>query len=465
MGTNAIDIREAIRTQPMRRFQINTIAICFLLCMVDGFEILIMAFVAPHLSEAWNLDSVEVGYLLSAGLIGMAIGAFFLSPLADRVGRRTMTIACLVLVTIGMGLSAVAGDLQQLIAFRAFAGLGIGGLVASLNILVSENSSEKRRGLTLGIYGAGLPAGVAIGGAISGVLIEQWGWRAPFVFGTVVTAILLLVVIRSLPESTEFLIDKRPKNALAKYNAIADKLGYDRSEVLPEPTSATEVRSVRGGLFAGIMGRRTVLLWLGYSCLMASFYFANTWTPKLLTDATGDAGKGTIAGVLINVGGVIGAILFAFLTLVVRPRMVNTLLMFGGAIVFAAYASGFEILALGMALSVLVGMAANGGVAGFYAISPSVYPAAVRGTGVGLMIGVGRLVSIVAPILTGYLLDGGWSPENLYYLFGGVLIVAGVFMFALDRTYRGRSENPETPEAPAPVDVRGSTQEEVHSRG
>ncbi|MGW0043379.1 MFS transporter [Rhodococcus sp. NPDC003348] len=442
-----MDIREAIRTQPMRPFQIRTIVICFLLCMVDGFEILIMAFVAPHLSKDWGLDSVQVGYLLSAGLIGMAVGAFALSPLGDRLGRRTMTIACLGLVTLGMGLSAVASGPEQLIAFRAFAGLGIGGIVAGLNILVSENSSDKRRGLALGIYGAGLPAGVALGGAISGVLITQWGWRSAFVFGTVVTAILLLVVIRSLPESTEFLIEKRPKNALEKYNAIATKLGYETSARLPEPVAAEQVRSVRGGLFTGIMGRRTAMLWLGYSCLMAAFYFANTWTPKLLTDVTGDAGTGTVAGVLINIGGVIGALVFAALTMVVRPRIVNTMLMFGGAVVFAAYATGFEIVALGMALCVLVGMAANGGVAGYYAISPSVYPAAVRGTGVGLMIGVGRLVSIVAPILTGYLLRGGWTPEKLYYLFGGVLVVAGVFMFALDRTYRGRSENPETPDA------------------
>ena len=284
-----MDIREAIRTQPMRRYQIRTITICFLLSMVDGFEVLIMAFVAPHLSKDWNLSSVEIGYLLSAGLIGMAIGAFFLSPLADRVGRRPMTIACLLIITIGMGMSAVADGPEQLIVFRAFAGLGIGGLVASLNILVSENSSDRRRGLALGIYGAGLPAGVALGGAVSGVLISHYGWRSAFVFGTVVTAILLLVVIRALPESIEFLVEKRPGNALARYNAIAMRLGYAASTRLPEPMAAAAVRSVRGGLFAGIMGRRTVFLWLGYSCLMAAFYFANTWTPKLLTDVTDNA--------------------------------------------------------------------------------------------------------------------------------------------------------------------------------
>ncbi|MDT2006171.1 MFS transporter [Rhodococcus opacus] len=428
--------------KPMRRYQIQTISVCLMLSMIDGFEILIMAFVAPHLSKEWNLDSVQVGYLLSAGLIGMAAGAFLLSPLADRIGRRRTTILCLVLITIGMALSAVAGGLEQMIAYRAFAGIGIGGLVANLNILVSENSSDKRRGMALGIYGIGLPAGVAIGGAISGVLIAHYGWRSAFVFGTVITAVMLLVVIRSLPESTEFLIEKRPKNALAQYNKIAAKLGYDSAATLPERTTPAGSQGVRAGMFTGVMARRTLLLWIGYSCLMAAFYFANTWTPKLLADVTGDTNTGATAGVLINIGGVIGALAFAALTLVVRPRLVNMMLMFGGALAFVAYAASFQMVALGMLLAVGVGMFANGGVAGFYAISPTIYPAAVRGAGVGTMIGVGRLVSIAAPVATGYLLNTGWTPTDLYRLFGAILVAAGVVVLLLDRTYRRRARTP-----------------------
>lgn len=442
-----MDIREAIRTQPMRRYQIRTIVICFLLCMVDGFEILIMAFVAPYLSKEWNLDSVQIGYLLSAGLVGMAVGAFGLSPLADRYGRRRMIIACLVVITIGMGLSAAATGPTDLLVYRAFAGLGIGGIVANLNILVSENSNDRRRGLALGIYGAGLPGGVALGGAISGLLIPVFGWRSAFIFGTAVTAILLIVVIRALPESIEFLVEKRPHGALGRYNAIAARLGYPASERLPDPKADAHLRSVRGGLFSGLMGLRTALLWLGYSCLMAAFYFANSWTPKLLTDITGNAGIGTTAGVLINLGGVLGALVFAALTLAIRPRLVSTLLLIFGAGIYVASANALHLTAVAMVLCVMLGVAANGGVAAFYAISPSVYPAAVRATGVGLMIGVGRLVSIVAPILTGYLIGGGWHAADLYVLFGAVLLVAGAFTYALDRTYRGRSENPETPTA------------------
>lgn len=445
-----MDIREAIRTQPLRRYQLLTITICFLLCMIDGFEILIMAFVAPHLKADWGLDPVQIGYLLSAGLIGTALGAFLLSPLADRLGRRRMTIACLTVITVGMALSSVAQGVADLVVFRAFAGLGIGGLVANLNILVSENSNDRRRGLTMGLYGAGLPAGVAVGGAISGLLIPAFTWRAPFVFGTVVTAVMLAVVIRSLPESIDYLVEKRPRGALPSYNAIAARLGYPAADRLPEPRAAAEVRGVSGGLFRGLMGARTLLLWVSYSCLMAAFYFANSWTPSLLGELTGDTGLGTTAGVLINVGGVLGALAFAVTTTVLRPRMVTSLLLVFGAAVYLLTAHTLHIVSVSMILCILLGMAANGGVAAYYAISPSVYPAAVRATGVGLMIGMGRLVSIVAPILTGYLMDAGWGAVGLYTLFGVVLLVAAAFAGALDRSYRGaaRIRRPRTPGCP-----------------
>src|SRR5258706_15174020 len=158
-----MDIREAILGQPMRPYQIGIIVMCLVITMIDGYEILVMAFVAPHLAKAWGLGPVEVGYLLSSGVFGMALGATFISPLADKIGRRLHIISCLALITIGMTLSAFAQDLPQMVAFRAFAGVFIGAVVSSLNIIVSEYSSDKRRGLVMGIYCNGLNAGVSLG--------------------------------------------------------------------------------------------------------------------------------------------------------------------------------------------------------------------------------------------------------------------------------------------------------------
>ncbi len=434
-----MDVREAIQSQPMKAFQIVAITICLIIAMIDGYEILVMAFVAPYLSKDWNIGPVEIGYLLSAGVFGMAAGAIFISPFADRIGRRKHILICMCLIVVGMFLSGMAQTVPQMMAFRAFSGLWLGGIVASLNVIVAELSADQRRGTVVGVYGIGFPAGVALGGAVTGLLIAEWGWRAPFFFGGLCTAIMALVAWIAPPESIDYLVERRPRGALKAYNRIAAKLGYAPAAELPQPRA----------IFSGVLLRRTVLLWVGFAFLTMSFYFANTWTPKLIADATGNAGLGIRAGVLIAVGGVLGALAFAALCLRIRPCLVTVALMFCGAVSFTLFANNFANAGLALALAVAVGMFANGGLAAFYAISPTIYPAAVRGTGVGLMIGFGRGAAIIAPIFTGYLVKAGWAPASLYLLFAGLLVVAGLATLLLDWTSRGHSEDPEAPAAVA----------------
>jgi len=435
----------------MRPFQIRVLVMCILLTMIDGYEILVMAFVAPHLAKTWQLGPVQVGYLLSAGVFGMALGATLVSPLADRIGRRRHILVCLTFITIGMALSALAENVTQLVMLRAFAGIFIGAVLSSLNILVSEYSSNKRRGTVMGIYGIGLNAGVALGGAATNILIATYSWRAPFVFGALITAALLLVAIKALPESLAFLIERRPKGALEQYNAISERLGHPRSDKLPDPVEAKAANVDQGTLLRGAMLPRTLSLWLGYACVIAAFYFANTWTAKLMSDAAGNVNMGARIGVLIAVGGIVGSLLFAGLSAIIRPRLVTILLLSLGAIVYVLYANLYQSAGIALFLAVCVGIVSNGGIAAFYAISPSVFATTVRGTGVGLMIGIGRGIAILSPIMTGYLIKAGWTPQSLYQCFAGLFVVAALAIFSLDRTYRGRTEDPDAPAALQPA--------------
>lgn len=430
-----MDVRDAIRTQPMRLPQTLIVGLCILLTMIDGYEIVVMPFVIPHLAKAWTLSSVEIGYLLSASVLGMALGAIFISPLADKIGRRSQILMCLGFITVGMLLSASAGTFTTLIAFRTFAGLFIGGIVASINVLVSEYTSDKRRGFVMGLYGIGFPLGSALAGAAISPLLAAYGWRGPFVFGSLLTLIMMLAVFFALPESVEYLIDKRPRRALEQYNQIARRLGHPHSSELPAAANR-EVRHVAlKAIFGGPMLKRTASLWLGYAGLTAAFYFANTWTAKMITDVSGDAALGLRAGILIMFGGVLGALVFATLSLKLRPRLVTAGILFGGALAYVLYALQIQHITMALSLAVLVGLFANGGIAAFYAISPAVYPAIARGTGVGLMIGFGRSIAVVAPIWTGYMLASGWTPPVVYQFFGGVLAVAAFAIVYLDRTY------------------------------
>lgn len=395
-----------------------------------------MAFVAPHLAKAWQLSQVQVGYLLSAGVFGMALGAVFVSPLADRIGRRRHVILCLALITVGMTLSVFATDVPQMVIFRAAAGIFIGALVSSLNITVSEYCSDQRRGVVMGLYGIGFPLGAALGGAASAVLIAKFGWQAPFALGAIMSAIMLVVAWLLLPESIDYLVEQRPAGALEQYNRIAARLGYEQVQALPARTERSSGDSRMSAIFGGIMGRRTALLWTAFALLTSAFYFANTWTAKLLADVTNDPALGVRAGVLVPLGGVLGAVLFAGLAALMRPRLATAVVMFGGAAAFITYAAFFGNVNLAIALALVVGTFANGGIAAFYAISPTVYSTSARATGVGWMMGAARCVSIATPILVGYLLSSGWKPTQTYQLFAGALALAGVCCLLLDLSYR-----------------------------
>jgi len=434
----------------MRPFQIRVVVICIILAFVDGFEVLVGAFTATSLSKDMGLDAVQLGYFLSASTFGMAIGAVVISPFADRIGRRKHIIMCLALIVVGMVGSAVAMNYTFLLIARAFAGLWIGALIPSLNILVSEYSSDAKRGTAMGIYGIGLPAGSGAGGFITTFLIAAWSWRAAFWFGAILTTLLLVGSLIWLPESIHYLVEKRPPRALEEYNKIADKLGYPREDALPPAHRAQHQGNVVvSAIFKGIMGKRTTYLWLGYGLMTAAFYFGNQWTPRLVTqslieqklmsDSAAQA-YGNNAGVLVSLGGVVAALLFAWLATKIHPRVVTALIMFWGVIAYFLYANLFYIPALALILAIGVGMAGNGGIVAFYAISPSIYPTAARGTGVGWMVGFGRTWGIVAPIVSGYLLAAGLTAKSLYMIFGVLFGIAGLCVIALHRTFVGESD-------------------------
>lgn len=432
-----MDVRETIRTQPMRGFQTIVVAICILLTVIDGYEILVTSFVLPALTKTWALDTVSSGYLLSAGTAGMAIGAAFLSPLADRFGRRNHILGFLVMIVIGMTLSGFAQNLGQLITFRIFAGLFLGGIVASINVLVSEYASDRRRGTVMGIYGIGFPLGAALGGFLSIWLIGTFGWRGPFFFSAIMTAILLVAAFFLLPESVHFLIEKRPAGALARYNSIGQRLGVASATELPPAVSRENAPSIRKDMWQGVMLKRTIFLWISFALLTAAFYFANTWTARLIAQSTKNDSIGVTVGALVATGGVIGALIFAALATRLHARLVTMIFMFFGTFAYLMFANFFTNTSIVMVLAVLVGIAANGGIAAYYAISPPIYPTAIRGSAVGLMMGFGRGVAIIAPTLVGYLLAGGWTAPMTYQLFGGVLVVAGISVYMLHRTYSG----------------------------
>ncbi|MFC6978651.1 MFS transporter [Microbulbifer taiwanensis] len=294
---NTADPRELIAESPMSRLQIVAVTLCVLLTALDGFDVLAISFAAPGIAGDWGIDRAALGVVLSMELIGMALGSLLLGNLADRMGRRRAIIGCLVLMSGGMYLAAIAGDVVTLSAIRMLTGIGIGGMLAATNAMAAEFSNRRRRHLAVTLMASGYPLGAIAGGTIASMLLAHFDWRSVFLFGALATALFLPLVWLWLPESVDYLVQKRPARALEKVNAVLVRMGRDRVAALPAVSKLQAGSGFRELLSPALM-RSTLLLTLAYFAHIMTFYFMLKWIPKIVVDmgfaasAAGGAGVG-----------------------------------------------------------------------------------------------------------------------------------------------------------------------------
>lgn len=452
MGSPPDDPRARLDAGPMSARQWTAVAVCVLLNMLDGFDVLVMAFTADAVSDHWDLTGSQLGLLLSAGLAGMAAGSILLAPLADRIGRRATILIGLALAAAGMGLSAVSQSAVQLGLLRVLTGVGIGAILASSNVIAAEYADRRWRGLAVSLNSTGYAVGATAGGVIAAALQSGGSWRSVFAFGAVATALLIPVVLWRLPESLEFLLTRRSSDSLARLNRL---LAAMRQPTLTElPPAAPDGGAARPGLrriLAPDLRRNTLLTWAGFFLVMFGFYFVTSWTPKLLVEAGMSADQGITGGVLLNLGGIFGTALLGVLAARFALKHVLVGYTLATAVLVALFVPATSVFGLLLALGALIGVFVNGCVAGLYALTPSVYGPAVRATGVGWGIGVGRVGAILSPIVAGRLLDAGWSAGQLFLLITAVMVLGGatVHAFRVGRDGTRRAPAAEAAESPA----------------
>lgn len=410
------------RRAKLTRFNAPVVGLCLLINVVEGFDVLVMAYAASGVAEQWSLSESAVGLLLSCGLGGMALGSVVIAPLADVFGRRAVTAVALVMCAYGMAVAAASPNAAILGLGRVLTGLGVGATVASLPVIITELTPQRLRGTMIAVYAAGLPVGGILGGAVAGLVVEQHGWRAPFVVGAVLTMGLVAVVAAVMPESQQ----------------------SSRTKVRAPDESRIRPRS--------ILGSRTVVtsvsLWLAYFVLMGGFYFAASWTPRLI-EQSGFSGQESVgAGVLLNVGGIVGTLAFAFLALTASRASLTVVAFAAAAFAFFGMTFALSSVAAALTATVVIGLFVNSAAAGLNSISPELYPASIRATGVGLAMGVGRIGALIAPVVAGILLDTGWRPDALFQLVAWPMLVAAGAVLLIVTRNRGNPIGQRSPRIP-----------------
>ena len=413
----------------MSRAQVAAVALCILLTAVDGFDVLAISFAAPGIAAEWGIDRAALGIVLSMELIGMAIGSILIGAVADRFGRRPAILGCLVVMTSGMYLAATAGNVTVLSAYRLATGLGIGGMLASTSAMAAEFSNARRRNLSVILMAAGYPVGVIVGGSIASLLLVSFDWRAVFMFGAAATAAFLPLAWYFLPESIDYLVTRRPADALQRINATLRRMKHATIDALP-PASARPDSSSVAALFAPGLAHTTIILTLAYFAHIMTFYFTLKWIPKIVVDL-GFAEE--LAGSVLvwaNVGGVIGSILLGLLAqwYPVRRLVIVTLIL--GAFAVTWFGRGQANLFELSSAAAAAGFFTNAAVVGLYALFAQSFPTAIRAGGTGFVIGIGRGGSAAGPIIAGFLFVAGVGLPTVAFLMAlGSLIAAASLVF------------------------------------
>jgi benzoate transport len=430
-------LREHLEHARMSPYQWAIVAAAVLLNALDGFDVAAMSFVSARVEDEFGLTGTVLGVVISATLIGMAIGSIALGRVADVLGRRVTVLASVALATAGMYLAATAQDVVQLGIWRVLTGLGVGGILTSITVITAEYSSRRWRGLAIGIYTAGYGVGATLGGIAAVGLQASLGWRGVFLAGAIASTVLLLVLVFLLPESVHFLQLRGGARSGAALRRIARLVGFDPERAEQHRAeSAQEVRDRRAGL-GGLLSRdvigATLLLWAAFFTVMFAFYFVNSWTPRLMVEAGMTVDQGVVVGMALALGGAAGSVIYGALAArMQRERLLLVFLILSAAAI-VVFVLSTAMLAIAFALGVVVGLLVNGCIAGLYTVAPTRYGTGVRATGVGAALGVGRAGAILAPIAAGALLDAGWSNVALYSSTAALLVLGAVAILLLSR--------------------------------
>ncbi|WP_426325495.1 MFS transporter [Microbacterium sp. E-13] len=402
---------------------------------LDAMDVGLISFIIAALAAQWSLAPGETAWIASIGFVGMAIGASVGGLLADRFGRRQVFALTLLVYGLATGASALVGGLAALLVLRFLVGLGLGAELPVASTYVSEFAPARMRGRLIVILEAFWAVGWTLAALIGYFVIpaSDDGWRWAFALGAIPAA-YALIVRWGLPESARWLERRgRFAEAAAVVRTFEDAAGVaaepaERPRTAP-PATATSLGQRLGALWAREFRVRTACLWLVWFCVNFSYYGAFIWIPSILVAQGYDLIRSFGFTLVITLAQLPGYAVAAWLIEVWGRRATLSVFLLGSAVsavLFGTAGSPGAIIATGMALS-FFNLGAWGAL---YAVTPEMYPTSLRATGSGWAAGVGRIASIVAPLVVPPLLLAGGAPL-LFVVFAVFFAVAAAAAWGL----------------------------------
>jgi putative MFS transporter len=409
--------------------------------LFDSMDVGIITFVLAALAKDWKLAPTQVGLIGSAGLAGMSLGAAVAGFVADRWGRKTVFQITLLVFAIATFLCSRAWNVESMIVFRFFVGVGLGGELPVVSSLLSEFVPSNHRGRFIVLLESFWALGWLVAAIVAFLIIPAHGWRVAFLIGAIPAA-YIWVVRRKLPESPRWLEARgRIAEAEAVMAALERESQRDTGSPLPQLESpvAAEPTTPRRVAFTDLWRppflRCTIMLWILWFGLVFSYYGIFVWLPSLLVKSGYSMVNSFLYVIIITLAQIPGYFSAAYLVDRIgrKPVIVAYLLLSAGcALLFGRSSTTAQILTWACLMS-FFNLGAWGAV---YTYTPEHYPTRIRTTGAGSAAAFGRIGGMLAPTVVGMLLPS-MGRSGVLTVNAGILAMAAIFVFILGRETRG----------------------------
>jgi len=403
---------------PSAAYSTRVTALCSLVVFVEGFNTQSVGYVAPELARAWRFSAGDMGLFIVLGLVGSMLGAAVIAPIADRLGRRPLLLACVSSLGICALITAINSSSVVLDPFRLLTGLAIGGALPNAIALTSEYSPQRRRSTLVAIMYSGFTVGALTSGLVAAWLVPALGGQSVFYAGSGLAILLTPVLFISLPESPRFLTSKRD-----------DALHTSGGKMFV--------------LFRDGRAHTTVLIWVIFFTALVDVFLITSWLTTTLSNLGVPTRDAIMVTVAFQIGGVFG-ISLGWLADRTSPGAVLPWAYLIGGISTA----GIGLVGANVPLLTLSAFAAGVGLLGGQTVANSTvaiaYPSEIRATGVGWAIGVGRVGSIVGPSITALFISMKVESQSIFLLAAiPALCAAGAALFlARNAVFTIRSDLP-----------------------
>lgn len=376
----------------------TTIGLCFLVALLEGLDLQAAGIAAPGMASAFALGKLQMGWVFSAGILGLLPGALIGGWLADRVGRKRVLIGSVALFGVFSLATAHAWNLPSLLAARLLTGVGLGAALPNLIALTSEVAGQRLRGSAVSLMYCGVPLGAALAAGI-GIAGYSGDWQRVFHVGGAGPLLILPLLLRYLPESGQF-----------RATAHAEATPNLRRELFGQGA--------------------TWLLWLSYFFTLMVVYILINWLPSLLVGQGFSSHDASWVMFALQIGAAIGTLALGLLLERLPAWATAALVYLGILAALAGLGLASELRGM-LAAGFCAGFFATGGQGVLYALAPHFYPVRVRATGVGAAVAVGRLGAMSGPLVAGQMLALGAGSAGVLLASAPGVVIAALALFRL----------------------------------